>query len=28
MASKIGKVYNFEEMYKRYEKGELDPKIN
>ena len=28
MASKITKVYNLEEMYKRYEKGELDPKVN
>ena len=28
MASKIKKVYNFEEMYKRYDKGELDPKVN
>jgi fructose-bisphosphate aldolase class II len=28
MASKIGKIYNLEEMYKRYEKGELDPKVN
>jgi fructose-bisphosphate aldolase class II len=28
MASKISKVYNLEEMQKRYDKGELDPKIN
>ena len=28
MASKIAKVYSLEEMYKRYEKGELDPKVN
>ncbi len=28
MASKISKIYNLEEMYKRYEKGELDPKVN
>jgi len=27
-ASKIGKVYNLEEMQKRYDKGELDPKVN
>ena len=28
MASKITKVYNLEEMQKRYDKGELDPKVN
>ncbi len=28
MASKIGKVYSLEEMQKRYDKGELDPKVN
>ncbi len=28
MASKIKKVYNLEEMHKRYDKGELDPKVN
>ena len=28
MASKIAKVYSLEEMQKRYDKGELDPKIN
>jgi fructose-bisphosphate aldolase class II len=28
MASKISKIYNLEEMQKRYDKGELDPKIN
>ena len=27
-ASKIGKVYSLEEMQKRYDKGELDPKVN
>jgi fructose-bisphosphate aldolase class II len=27
-ASKIKKVYNLEEMQKRYDKGELDPKVN
>ncbi len=27
-ASKIGKIYNLEEMQKRYDKGELDPKVN
>lgn len=28
MASKIKKVYSLEEMQKRYDKGELDPKVN
>ena len=28
MASKITKVYSLEEMQKRYDKGELDPKVN
>jgi fructose-bisphosphate aldolase class II len=28
MASKISKVYSLEEMQKRYDKGELDPKVN
>jgi len=28
MASKIKKVYSLEEMQKRYDKGELNPKIN
>ena len=28
MASKITKIYNLEEMQKRYDKGELDPKVN
>ena len=27
-ASKIGKVYSLEDMQKRYDKGELDPKVN
>ena len=27
-ASKIGKVYSLEEMQTRYDKGELDPKVN
>ena len=27
-ASKIKKVFNLEEMQKRYDKGELDPKVN
>ena len=27
-ASKITKVYNLEDMQKRYDKGELDPKVN
>ncbi|HRH82355.1 MAG TPA: fructose-bisphosphate aldolase class II [Thiobacillaceae bacterium] len=27
-ASKIGKVYSLEDMQKRYDKGELDPRIN
>ena len=27
-ASKIKKVYSLEEMQKRYDKGELDPKVN
>ncbi|HNI06910.1 MAG TPA: fructose-1,6-bisphosphate aldolase, partial [Thiobacillaceae bacterium] len=27
-ASKISKVYSLEDMQKRYDKGELDPKIN
>ncbi|HNH89640.1 MAG TPA: fructose-bisphosphate aldolase class II [Thiobacillaceae bacterium] len=27
-ASKIGKIYSLEDMQKRYDKGELDPKIN
>jgi fructose-bisphosphate aldolase class II len=26
-ASKIGKIYNLEDMQKRYDKGELDPKV-
>ena len=28
MASKITKVYSLEDMQKRYDKGELDPKVN
>jgi len=28
MASKIGKVYNLDEMHQRYAKGGLDPKVN
>ena len=28
MASKIGKVFSLEDMQKRYDKGELDPKVN
>ena len=28
MASKISKVFSLEEMQKRYDKGELDPKVN
>jgi fructose-bisphosphate aldolase class II len=27
-ASKITKVFNLEDMQKRYDKGELDPKVN
>jgi len=27
-ASKIGKIFNLEEMQKRYDKGELDPRVN
>jgi fructose-bisphosphate aldolase class II len=27
-ASKIKKVFSLEEMQKRYDKGELDPKVN
>jgi fructose-bisphosphate aldolase class II len=27
-ASKIGKVFNLDEMHQRYAKGELDPKVN
>ncbi len=27
-ASKIKKVFNLEDMQKRYDKGELDPKVN
>jgi len=28
MASKITKVYSLEDMQKRYDKGELDPRVN
>ena len=27
MASRIGKVFNLEEMQKRYDKGELAPRV-
>ncbi|HNQ04405.1 MAG TPA: fructose-1,6-bisphosphate aldolase, partial [Thiobacillaceae bacterium] len=28
MASRIGKVFSLEEMQKRYDKGELEPRVN